>query len=152
MRCWTSTRSARAPEACRHDRSGRGSDSPRGDLVRQKHPARVDGEIVVPVLIRQLQRVLHRRDAGVGDEDLAAAELRQRARKGLLDRVAPAHIDADRDGAFPEFDGGARGRRDVDVCHGDSDAALRQRPRDRAANALRPAGYKRAPAAKLGIR
>ena len=51
-----------------------GDEMPGRDLVGQEYAARVDGEIEVPVLVRQFERALHGRDAGVGDADVATAQ------------------------------------------------------------------------------
>jgi hypothetical protein len=51
---------------------------PGRNLIGQKYAARVDGEIKVPILVRQFERALHRGDASVGDADIATPEMLER--------------------------------------------------------------------------
>ena len=46
----------------------------------EEYPARVDVEIEVPILVRQVESPPHGRDAGVGDQDFAAAQGVERLR------------------------------------------------------------------------
>ena len=125
---------------------------PGRDLVGEEYAARIDGEIEVPFLVGQFKRMLHGGDAGVGDENLAPAKLRERFAERALDRGALAHIDLDGDRIRADLLRGSRGPLAIDIGDRDFHSASRERGGDGAANAVRPAGYEGAPAAKLRIR
>ena len=125
---------------------------PGRDLVGQEYAARVNGEIEVPILVRQFERALHRRHAGVRDADIATAEMLKRCGERALDRGALAHIDLDGDRVSADLLRRSPGRLAVDVSDGDLHAASRQRGGDGAANALRAARYERAFAVEFRIR
>ena len=129
-----------------------GDEMPGGDLVGQEYAARVDGEIEVPILVRQFERALHGRDAGVGDADIAAAELLERFAERALDRRALAHVDLNRDRACANLQRRSPGRLAIDIGDRHSHAALRERRGDGAADPLRAAGYERTFAAEFRIR
>jgi hypothetical protein len=99
-----------------------------------------------------LQSMLHSRDAGVRDQDFAPAQTLDGGCKRLFNRIAAAHIYLDRDGAFPDLGGRTLRGLDVDICDGDTYAALRKRRGDGATYALCAAGDEGASALKLGVR
>ena len=68
---------------------------PRRDLIGQEYAARIDGEIEIPLRVGQFKRALHGRDAGVGDADIATAQMLERFAERALDRGALAHVDLD---------------------------------------------------------
>ena len=127
-------------------------EMPGRDLVGEEYAARIDREIEVPILVGQVKRMVHGGDAGVGDENLAPAKARERFAERALDRGALAHIDLDGDRIRADLPRGSRGPLAIDIGDRDSHAASRERGGDGAANAVRPAGYEGALAAKLRIR
>ena len=58
----------------------------RRDLVGEEHAACVDVEVEVPFLVGEIDRAVHRRDAGIRAEDLVAAH-----RGGSDYVIVPAH-------------------------------------------------------------
>ena len=62
-------------------------------LVGQEHAAGVDVEIEVPVLVGQVDDQLHARDAGIGAEDVVAAEGRLDRGKQASTLTALADVD-----------------------------------------------------------
>ena len=92
-----------------------GDEMPGGNLIGQENAARIDREIEVPVRVGQLERVLHGRDARVGDEDLAAAQLRQRLVERALDRSALAHVGLDGDRATADLIRRSPSGLDIDI-------------------------------------
>ncbi len=92
-----------------------GDEMPGGDLVGQEYAARVDGEVEVPFLVGQFERALHRRDAGVGDADIAAAKMLQRFGERALDRGALAHVDLDGDALRADLLRRSPGRLAIDI-------------------------------------
>lgn len=69
---------------------------PGDDLIGQEHATSVDVEIDVPFVVGQLERMLHRRNARIGDEDLASPQLSQSLFEPTLDRTAFSHVDFDK--------------------------------------------------------
>ena len=134
-----------APQALRHEMPG-------DNLIGQEHAPRIDGEIEIPVRVGQLERAPHGRHARVGDEDFAAAQLRQRRVESALDRSALAYVDLDGDRAAADLMRSSPAGLDIDVGDRRPCSASDQRGRDGAADALRAAGDERALADELGVR
>ena len=129
-----------------------GDEMPGRDLIGQEYAARIDREIEVPVLVGQVERALHGRDAGVGDEDLAAAQMLERLAERAFDRSALTHVDLHGDRVRADLLRRSPGRLAIDVGDRNPDAASCKRGGDRAADAVRAAGYEGAPTAELRIR
>src|ERR1700722_18584597 len=124
---------------------------PSRDLVGQEYAARIDGEIEIPVRVGKLKRALHGRDASVGEADITTTQKFEPLVDRALDGGALAHVDLDCDGVFADLL--RRSLRSMAVYIGDrpSHAASRERVRDGAADALRPAGHERALTAEVRI-
>ena len=98
----------------------------------------VHAEHPLPVGERALVDEPEREDARVVAEEVAAAELAERARRERLDRVGAPHVDAGRDRAPPalaHLRGDALDLRGLDVGERDVHARLRARERERGADA-----------------
>jgi len=65
------------------------------DLIAEEYAPRIDREIEVPVLVGEVKGMAHRRDACIGDADLATAQKLERLVKRALDRRALPHVDLD---------------------------------------------------------
>ena len=102
-------------------------EMPGRNLVGEEYAARIDGEIEVPFLVGQFKRVLHGGDAGVGDENLAPAKLRERFAERALDRGAIAHIDLDGDRIRADLLRGSQGPLAIDIGDRDFHSASRER-------------------------
>ena len=116
-------------------------EAARGDLIAKKDPSHVDVEIIVPLFVGEVEGVLHRRDAGVGGEQIEAAHAAFGFGDRLLDGGALTHIDLDciaADLLRRHFSA-----RPVDIGDRDLRPLARQRPGDRLADAGRAAGYDR---------
>jgi hypothetical protein len=95
---------------------------PGDDLIGQEHATSVDVEIDVPFVVGQLERMLHRRNARIGDEDLPSPQLSQRLFKPTLDRSAFSHVDFDKN-AVADFARCSTACLNVPVGDGYADAA-----------------------------
>ena len=82
----------------------------------------------------------HRRNAGIGRENVEAAETGDGAFHRLLDRCAFAHVDADGQRARADFFRERLRRRQVEVGHRDADTGTGERTRDCCADAACRAG------------
>ena len=68
-----------------------------GDLVGQEDAARIDVEVEVPILVGDVDRAPHGRDAGIGAEDVEAAEMGDaRSAMARSHGCAVAHVDLKR--------------------------------------------------------
>jgi hypothetical protein len=123
----------------------------RRDLIGEEYAARIDGEVEIPFGVSKVKRALHCRNPGIGDADVATPQELERLVEGALDRGALAHVDRNRDRACADFLRRSLGPVGIDIGDRHFHAALRERVRNGAANAIRAAGYERAPAAKLRI-
>ena len=68
---------------------------PCSNLIGEEHAARVDVEIEIPIFVGQIDGTLHRRDTGIGDENVAATQGLQNALPGIHDGRSLTHVDRD---------------------------------------------------------
>src|SRR5688500_7869912 len=73
--------------------SARSLEMSDGRLVGQKNAPRVDVEIEVPLLVREVGHEYHRGYAGIGAEDVKSSEGCVNGGEALLHAVSDAHID-----------------------------------------------------------
>ena len=121
------------------------------DLIGQEYAARIDGEVEVPLLIGEVKRMVHGRDAGVGDANVATAQKLERLAERALDRRALAHVDLDRDRACADPLRCPLSRLAIDIGDRHFHSASSERLRNGAADAIRAAGYERALAVELCV-
>ena len=96
--------------------------------------------------------MVHGRDAGVGDADVATAQKLERLAERALDRRALAHVDLDCDRACADLSRCPLSRLAIDIGDRNFHSASSERLRNGAADAIRAAGYKRALAVELCVR
>ena len=71
--------------------------------LARKMPRALTAKLKSHSCVGHLERLPHGRDAGVGDQDLAAAQCAERLAERALDRRAFAHVDLDGDGAAADL-------------------------------------------------
>ena len=114
---------------------------PAGGLIGQENAARIDVEVEIPILVGEIDRRAHGRDAGIGGEDIETAKRSNGGGKGGLDGCAAAHVDLGGVAVVRQARCRRRCALGVEVEDGDAGAERIEGAGNRRADAGGPAGH-----------